>query len=115
MISISRLTPLGRVMVTACSAVPVAKLVSGAASDRTALRLHDIQMSLLEGRLARGDRRLADVVEHAYRGGARFDGWDEGFFSPLPAQGEELPIWIGATADPMHESEDMPTDLPTRG
>ena len=29
----------------------------------------------------------------------RFDGWDEGFFSPLPPQGEELPVWIGATAD----------------
>ncbi|MEX1297253.1 MAG: TIGR03619 family F420-dependent LLM class oxidoreductase [Candidatus Limnocylindrales bacterium] len=32
-----------------------------------------------------------------YRG--RFDGWDEGYFSPLPAQGAELPIWIGATAE----------------
>ena len=32
-----------------------------------------------------------------YRG--RFDGWDEGFFGPLPPQGEELPIWIGATAE----------------
>ncbi len=33
-----------------------------------------------------------------YRG--RFDGWDEGYFGPLPPQGEELPIWIGATAEP---------------
>ncbi len=46
---------------------------------RVALRLHDVQMSLLEGRLARGDRRLADVVEHAYRNGARFDGWEDQF------------------------------------
>jgi probable F420-dependent oxidoreductase len=32
-----------------------------------------------------------------YRG--RFDGWEEGYFSPLPPQGEDLPIWIGATAE----------------
>ena len=29
----------------------------------------------------------------------RFDGWEEGYFSPLPPQGEDLPIWIGATAN----------------
>ncbi len=33
--------------------------------------------SQLWGALARGDRRLADVVERAWRLGARFDGWDE--------------------------------------
>jgi hypothetical protein len=33
--------------------------------------------------MARGDRRLADVVEHAYRSGARFDGWDECFLPRL--------------------------------
>jgi probable F420-dependent oxidoreductase len=30
----------------------------------------------------------------------RFDSFEEGFFSPLPLQGAELPIWIGATAEP---------------
>ena len=30
----------------------------------------------------------------------RFLGYEEGFFSPLPAQGAGLPIWIGATAEP---------------
>lgn len=33
-----------------------------------------------------------------YRG--RFDSFDEGYFSPLPPQGVDLPIWIGATAEP---------------
>lgn len=46
---------------------------------RVSLRLHDVEMSLLEGRLARGDRRLADVVDHAYGLGARFDGWEDQF------------------------------------
>ncbi|MGD8395791.1 MAG: TIGR03936 family radical SAM-associated protein [Candidatus Eiseniibacteriota bacterium] len=31
----------------------------------------------LEGLLARGDRRLAEVIETAYRDGARLDGWIE--------------------------------------
>lgn len=41
------------------------------------LRLHDSRGSWIEGVLARGDRALADVVEGAYKRGARFDSWDE--------------------------------------
>ena len=37
------------------------------------------QASLLEAWLSRGDRRLADVVYHAWRNGARFDAWSEHF------------------------------------
>jgi len=43
------------------------------------LKTHNVERSVLEGVFARGDRRLADTVEHAYRAGARFDGWDEHF------------------------------------
>lgn len=43
------------------------------------LRMHDSTASELEGVLARGDRRLADVIERAYRNGAFFDSWDEQF------------------------------------
>ncbi len=41
------------------------------------LRLHDPFGSWVEGVMARGDRTLADVIEAAYRGGARFDSWSE--------------------------------------
>jgi radical SAM family uncharacterized protein/radical SAM-linked protein len=41
------------------------------------LRMHDSLGSYIEGVLARGDRSLADVVEGAYRRGARFDSWEE--------------------------------------
>ena len=40
-------------------------------------RKHDARISHLEGILARCDRRGADLVERAWRNGARFDGWDE--------------------------------------
>jgi radical SAM family uncharacterized protein/radical SAM-linked protein len=36
-------------------------------------------MSLLEGALARGDRRMAAVIEQAFRNGATFDGWSDQF------------------------------------
>jgi radical SAM family uncharacterized protein/radical SAM-linked protein len=38
---------------------------------------HDARLSWLEGVFARGDRRLADVIETAQARGARFDGWSE--------------------------------------
>jgi radical SAM family uncharacterized protein/radical SAM-linked protein len=41
------------------------------------LRMHDCETSWLEGVFARGDRRLAAVLERAYRAGARFDSWED--------------------------------------
>ncbi|HUJ62446.1 MAG TPA: TIGR03960 family B12-binding radical SAM protein [Kofleriaceae bacterium] len=43
------------------------------------LKHHDSGISFVEGVLARGDRRLCDVIEAVWRDGARFDGWDEVF------------------------------------
>jgi radical SAM family uncharacterized protein/radical SAM-linked protein len=48
-----------------------------AREERVDLKWHDPIGSWLEGIFARGDRRLAPVLEHAWRNGARFDGWDE--------------------------------------
>jgi radical SAM family uncharacterized protein len=43
------------------------------------LRWNDPQESLFEGFLSRGDRRMAEVVERAWRKGAKFDAWNEHF------------------------------------
>lgn len=43
------------------------------------LKVTDIGVSLLECLLSRGDRRIADVVERAWRAGARLDSWYEHF------------------------------------
>jgi radical SAM superfamily enzyme YgiQ (UPF0313 family) len=40
---------------------------------------HDIECSLLEGVLTRGDRRIAPALEEAWRRGCRLDGWKECF------------------------------------
>jgi hypothetical protein len=46
------------------------------------IKTHNVERSVLEAVFARGDRKLAPVIEHAYKCGARFDGWDE-CFNPL--------------------------------
>ncbi len=40
---------------------------------------HDPDTSVLEAVFARGDRRVADVIEEAWRNGAKFDSWSEYF------------------------------------
>ena len=42
-------------------------------------RYHEPQLSQLEAVLARGDRRLAPVLQEAVRLGCKLDGWDEYF------------------------------------
>jgi radical SAM superfamily enzyme YgiQ (UPF0313 family) len=43
------------------------------------VKCHDTEVSMLEGVLSRGDRRMADAIETAWRNGARFDSWYEQF------------------------------------
>lgn len=40
---------------------------------------HDVKTSFLEAVFAKGDRRLADVLELAFKNGCKFDGWAEHF------------------------------------
>ncbi len=58
------------------------------------------EMSTIEGLLARGDRRLAAVVEEVWRGGARFEGWTESFRydrwqQALSGQGLDVETFLG--------------------
>jgi radical SAM family uncharacterized protein len=53
------------------------------------MRYHDGQPSLIEGLLARGDRRVGRVIERVWREGGRFDGWSEHF---------SYERWTGAAA-----------------
>jgi radical SAM superfamily enzyme YgiQ (UPF0313 family) len=42
-------------------------------------KFHNIRCSVLEAVIGRGDRRLGDIIEAAWREGARFDLWNECF------------------------------------
>ncbi|MCX7018157.1 MAG: TIGR03960 family B12-binding radical SAM protein [Candidatus Sumerlaeota bacterium] len=46
---------------------------------RVSLKKHDTQMSMLEGVLARGDRRLGAAIMRAWQLGCKFDNWHEHF------------------------------------
>ena len=43
------------------------------------IKCHDIETSLIEGVLSRGDRRVAEAIELVWRRGARMDSWREQF------------------------------------
>lgn len=45
------------------------------------LKYHEVETSFIEGVLSRGDRRVADAIEVAFRLGAKLEGWRE-FFAP---------------------------------
>ncbi len=56
------------------------KLLNGAINKkRIRYNSHDAKTSVMEGVLARGDRRVADVLERVYQNGATFDAWSEHF------------------------------------
>ena len=44
---------------------------------------HEADVTIIEGVLARGDRRVAEVVLNAYKNGATFDAWSESFDNEL--------------------------------
>ncbi len=56
-------------------------LVSCVKSKKISVSYHDADTSYIEAILARGDRRLSDVVELCWRKGSKLDGWDE-YFKP---------------------------------
>ncbi len=58
-------------------------LLSSVKTRKISVSYHDADVSMLEAALARGDRRLAKVIESAYRLGCRMDGWQEHFNNEL--------------------------------
>jgi radical SAM family uncharacterized protein len=75
-------------------------LLDAARRYRLEFRRHDARTSFLECVIGRGDRRVADVVERAWRNGARFDGWDErlnwgAWVQAIAASGLDPQLYLG--------------------
>jgi len=64
---------------------------------------HHVETSKLEGVMSRGDRRVAKVIEIAYRKGCRFDGWTEYF---------RYDLWLDAFRDADVDPEIYLAELP---
>ena len=54
-------------------------LLETCTTKKITFRFHNTDLTFLEGVFARGDRRLCDVIERAYRSGCTFDSWDDKF------------------------------------
>lgn len=54
-------------------------LLESIPSKKIKVSYHETPTSLLEGVLARGDRRLSAVIYSAFKDGCKFDSWDEYF------------------------------------
>ena len=54
-------------------------LLAGVKSRKIQVSCHESERSFLEAVFSRGDRRLADVLEEAFRLGCRLDSWNETF------------------------------------
>ncbi len=57
---------------------------------RIRLKFHNPERSVLEGIMARGDRRLGNVIHRAWELGCRFDSWEDHF---------DFPRWQAAFKD----------------
>lgn len=67
-----------------------AHLIESLPSKKIRVSYHETPTSLLEGVLARGDRRLSKVILDAHRLGCKFDSWDDHF---------NFDMWMKAFAD----------------
>ncbi len=76
------------------------------------IKCHDVDTSLLEGVLSRGDRRLGPAIELAYRRGARFESWQEQLKPELWWQAlADTGVDVGATLHRPYEIGDrLPWD-----
>ncbi len=71
-----------------------------------------IEMSLLEAAFSRGDRRLADVLETAWKKGARFDGWIDRFnFSLWKESFESHGLAINDYLGRLNPEAELPWDI----
>lgn len=80
------------------------------------VKCNDRDATAIEGLISRGGRETADLIEGAWRRGARFDGWNEQ---------RRMDAWMGSLADlgqalsdrfrELREDESMPWDVVSYG
>jgi radical SAM family uncharacterized protein len=71
-------------------------------------KFHDIERSILESAIGRGDRRLANVIEQAWKNGAKFDLWDECFNNAIwQTAFEKFGFCLNELAERKFESDEV--------
>jgi radical SAM family uncharacterized protein/radical SAM-linked protein len=85
----------------------VDKINAGIRKQNITVKYRSFDLALIEGVLGRGDRRLGQVIDTAYRRGARLDGWSE-WFDPQ----RWYDSFAEAGIDPAFYTEGIDTDAP---
>jgi radical SAM superfamily enzyme YgiQ (UPF0313 family) len=71
-------------------------------------KFHNINQSILEAAIGRGDRRFSNIIEEAWRRGARFDLWDECFdYSLWKAAFEKFGMNVETVAQRQFEGDEI--------
>jgi radical SAM superfamily enzyme YgiQ (UPF0313 family) len=71
-------------------------------------KFHDIERSVLESAIGRGNRRLCDVIEDAWKNGAKFDLWDECFNPAIWQRAfEKFGLDLNALAERKFEQDEI--------
>ncbi len=80
------------------------------------IRHHDTADTAIEGLISRGDRRVGDVIESAWRNGARFDGWSEYCrFSNWEKALQEHGLDLKSVFEERSEDNDLPWEIVSYG
>lgn len=98
-------TPFQRVGMATADQISIRQRILRDASNRrgVAFKYPDQHVSRLECAMARGDRRLADVVLRAFLAGCRFDNWTETF---------KAEAWAAAFVDSGIDMQDYLGSIP---
>ncbi len=89
------------------------KHVSGAG---VGVKYHDLGATAIEGMVSRGGRETADLIEGAWRRGARFDGWTEQLRMGAWTQAlAGLGLTLGDRFRELREDEPLPWEVVTYG
>jgi radical SAM family uncharacterized protein/radical SAM-linked protein len=76
------------------------------------IKYHTIENSILEAALTRGDLEMAEVLEAAWKNGARFDGWNELFdFEAWTKASEQTGVQLSRYLQAMDLDCDLPWDF----
>jgi len=88
-------------------------LLESVKSKKIRVSYHESPTSLLEGVFARGDRKLCDVIESAWKRGCKFDSWDEFFnFDNWLAAFDEFGIYPAFYANRRRDFDEiLPWDM----
>lgn len=80
-------------------------------SNKVKVNVHNIDMSALEAIFSRGDRRLAALIETAYKKGACFDSWKDAFRQDIWQEAmSECGVDIAACLKGKRYAEPLPWD-----